>query len=287
MAKGVPPRRGPKEQRPDPRQKPSGHRPIKPPTRRGLPGKPPSEEPLRVILDADAAPSAPTQMMARDRMVLGKPAKPPASRAEPPPRRIPLTKEQQTVGKILVAEGPITSDMVRRQIEEHGLQNSLLAKAVAASGHAPETELMTLLLTGYRIPKVKLANYRVPQEALGLVPAPLARKHKVVPLGKIGSVICVAVGSIFDLQVGVVEEIRRETGCLVKVFQSTAADVDAAVKRFYPAPRKREVVTAARVAPDVVESVSSESMPYEDTAEHWEELYASAGPLKAIRIEDL
>jgi hypothetical protein len=118
------------------------------------------------------------------------------------------------------------------------------------------------------------------------VPAPLARKHKVVPLGKIGSIICVAVGSIFELQTEVVEEIRRETGCLVKVFQSTAADVDAAVKRFYPAPRKREVVAAARVAPDVVESVSSESMPYEDTAEHWEELYASAGPLKAVRTED-
>jgi hypothetical protein len=145
---------------------------------------------------------------------------------------------------------------------------------------------MTLLLTGYRIPKVKLANYRIPQEALGLIPTHLARKHKVIPLGKIGAVICVAVGSIFELDVDVVRDIRHETGCLVKVFQSTATDVDAAVKRFYPAPKKREVVAAERVAPDVVESVSSESMPYEDTAERWEELYASAGPLKAIRTED-
>ncbi len=286
MARGVPPRRGPREPRPDPRQKPSGHRPLRPPSKRGAPGKPLKDEPMRVILDAEAGPAAPTQMMARDRVVIGKPGKQPAQRAEPPPRRIPLTKEQQTVGKILMAEGPITSDMVRRQIEEHGLQNSLLAKAVAASGHAPESELMTLLLTGYRIPKVKLANYRIPQEALSLVPSSLARKHKIIPLGKIGSIICVAVGSIFELGVGVVEDIRRETGCMVKVFQSTADDVDAAVKRFYPAPKKREVIAAARVTPDVVESVSSESMPYEDTAEHWEEVYASAGPLKAIKTED-
>jgi hypothetical protein len=241
---------------------------------------------MRVILDNEASPAAPTQMMAKDRMVIGKPTKSQAHRAEPPPRRIPLTKEQQSVGKILMAEGPITSDMVRRQIEEHGLQNSLLAKAVAASGHAPESELMTLLLTGYRIPKVKLANYRIPQEALALIPAHVARKYKVIPLGKIGTIICVAVGSIFGLDVGTVEDIRHETGCMVKVFQSTQADVDAAVKRFYPAPKKREVVSALTVAPDVVESVSSESMPYEDTAERWEELYASAGPLKAIKTED-
>ena len=223
-------------------------------------------------------------MMGLKRRVVGRPAK--SSSPSPPPRRIPLTKEQISVGKILLAEGPITSDLVRRQIEEAGLQNSLLAKAVAASGHAPESELITLLLTGYRIPKVKLANYRVPEEALRLIPASIARKHKIVPLGKIGSIVCVAVGNIFELDINVVGEIRREANCLIKIFQSTAQDVEAAVKRFYPAPRKREIMAAVQVAPDVVSKVSSESVPYEDTAEFWDELYASAGPLKAVRIED-
>jgi type IV pilus assembly protein PilB len=223
-------------------------------------------------------------MMARDRMVVGKPPRTPGTGT--PPGRVPLTKEQIGIGRILLAEGPITSDMVRRQIEEAGLQNSLLAKAVAASGHAPESELIILLLTGYRIPKVKLANYRVPEEALRLIPGSVARKHNVVPLGKIGSIVCVAVGSIFGMDVRVVEEIRRETGCMVKVFQSTSQDVEAAVKRFYPAPKRRELAPAIQVTPDVVESLSSESVPYEDTAEYWEEVYASAGPLKAVNTED-
>jgi hypothetical protein len=223
-------------------------------------------------------------MLRRDRKVVGKPPK--AVAPSPPPGRIPLTKEQISVGKILLAEGPITSDMVRRQIEETGLQNSLLAKAVAASGHAPESELITLLLTGYRIPKVKLANYRIPQEALGLLSSPMARKYQVIPLGKVGSIVCVAVSNMFGLDVSVVEDIRRETGCTVKVFQATTQDIEAAVKRFYPAPKKREIVPATPVAPDVIEKVASESVPYEDTAEYWDELYASAGPLKAVEIED-
>lgn len=239
---------------------------------------------MRVVLNSQTAPNAPTQMLPKDRMVVGKPPK--ATGIAPPPRRIPLTKEQVGVGRILLAEGPITSDMVRQQIEEAGLQNSLLAKAVAASGHAPESELITLLLTGYRIPKVKLANYRVPEEALALIPAAMARKHKIIPLGRIGSIICVAIGSIFSLDITTVEEIRQETGCCVKIFQATDQDVEAAVKRFYPAPRKREVMSAVQVAPEAVESVSSESVPYEDTAEYWDELYSSAGPLKAIKIED-
>jgi hypothetical protein len=221
-------------------------------------------------------------MLRRDKKIIGKP---PAS-PSPPPGRIPLTKEQISVGKVLLAEGPITSDLVRRQIEDAGLQNSLLAKAVAASGHAPESELITLLLTGYRIPKVKLANYRIPQEALKLISASLARKHQVVPLGKVGLIVCVAVDSIFGLDISVIQEIRRETGCLVKVFQASSQDIEAAVKRFYPAPKKRDVVAATPVTPDVIESVSSESIPYEDTADYWDEMYASAGPLKAVKIED-
>ena len=282
MARGLPPRRGMGDRRGGPRETPSRRRTPIPPARGTGPKRPSKKEPLRVILESNAAPSAPTQML---RPGAGAPPAP-SGQKPAPPKRIPLTKEQLRVGQVLLAEGPITSDMVKRQIEEAGLQNSLLAKAVAASGHAPESELMTLLLTGYRIPKVKLANYRVPQEALALVSPSTARKHKVVPLGKIGNIICVAVGSIFELDVRMVQEIRRETNCLVKVFQSTADDVEAAVKRFYPPQKKRELVAAKRVAPDVVESVSSVSIPYEDTAEHWDEVYASAGPVKAVRVED-
>ncbi len=283
MAPGMAPRRDPRERRPT-RRPGSQRRPLRPPTRPAGTRRPSQKEPLPVILDSDTARNSPTHKLMDDRKVVRK--APRAAPAAPVPRRIPLTKEQIRVGELLLAEGPITSDLVRRQIEDAGLQNSLLAKAVAASGHAPESELVTLLLTGYRIPKVKLANYRIPEEALGLIPAALARRHKVIPLGQIGSIICVAVGSIFQVEVSVVEEIRQKTGCAVKVFQSTAEDVEVAVKRFYPERKKREVVAAIPVAPDVVESVSAESVPYEDTAECWDELYASAGPLKAIRIED-
>ena len=62
--------------------------------------------------------------------------------------------------------------------------------------------------------------------------------------------------------------------------------MEAALKRFYPAPKRRERVMATPVAPDVVEGVSEESVPYEDTQEYWEQVYASAGPLKAVKVED-
>jgi len=282
MTPGMPPRRE--------SEKRSGRRPVtprripRPPTRKIGDRDSSKKEPMKVILNAETTPTSPTQMMPRDRMVKGAPPRTPGQ--APPPKRIPLTREQVRVGQVLIAEGPITSDLVRKQIEEAGLQNSLLAKAVAASGHAPETELITMLLTGYRIPKVKLANYRIPEEALSAIPAAMARKYKIIPLGKIGQIVCLAVGGIFDLDVRAVDEIRKETGCYVKIFQSTAEDVQGALKRFYPAPRKRETAAAVPVTPDIIEKMSSESIPYEDTAEYWEELYTTEGPLKAARIEE-
>jgi hypothetical protein len=172
--------------------------------------------------------------------------------------------------------------MVRRQIEDTGLQNSLLAKAVVASGHVSESEMMTLLLTGYRIPKVKLANYKVPHEALRLIPAASARRHKVVPLGKVGSIVCVAVGNIFELDVEVVEELRRQTGCLVKVFQSSVEDIESALEKLYPAAPKAR--TAA--IPVLAEMTAHLELPHDDSPQGWDDLYASAGPLKAVEMED-
>ncbi len=253
------------------------------------------------MLNSETAPTAPTQMLGRDRMVSGKPPRPPSGRAAPPPRRIPLTKEQTAIGRVLLSEGPITSDFVRSQIKEGGLQNSLLAKAIAASGHVPEPELITLLLTGYRIPKVRLANYHVPQKALTLLPNSLVRKHNLVPLGKIGSIICIAVGSIFEFDVAVIREIRQSTGCLVKVFQSSVEDVQSTIEKFFPAPRRPEVpaevapagdtagaglVAAVKVFANAFDGVLLKNIPHQDTAEYWEKAYASKGPVKALELED-
>lgn len=281
MPRGLPPKREPRDPRRERRTGPLRKGAIHP----SGPKKPPPGQPVRGVPGYEAAPSAPTEIMRKGRLVTGKPPGAPASRPAAPAKSVPLTKEQTKVGKVLLAEGPITSGLVRREIEEAGMQNSLLAKAVAASGHASESELVTLLLTGYRIPKVKLANYRVPRDAVKSLPAHLARKHKLVPLGRIGSILCVAVGNIFEMGISVVEDIRRETGYFVKVFQSTPESVRSAVKILYPAPTKREVMLAVALGPDAKSSTTG-GIPYEDTAEYWEKTYTTGGPVKVVRIED-
>ncbi|MCX7703399.1 MAG: hypothetical protein N2234_04780 [Planctomycetota bacterium] len=192
-----------------------------------------------------------------------------------------LSSEQIRIGRILLAEGPLTNEYIQEQIRAEGTP-SLLGKAVMGSGHISEIQLISTLLSRYRVPKVRLENYPLTKEAISLLSMEDARRFRAVPLGKVGEITCLAIENLFQVDIKVIYQLRKLVGGAVKLFQTTPQDMDAALDKYYPLP-KREVVKPVIV--QAAEISGLKMTPYEHSQSYWDKVFTSGGPLKATVME--
>lgn len=197
-----------------------------------------------------------------------------------------LTQEQLKISRVLLAEGPLTAEYVQEQVTAEGGEPSILARAVLASGHTSEEQLAMTLLARYRIPKVRIQSYPVPEEAVHLLSAEDARRFRAVPLGKVGDVTCFAIENLFELDVKVVYQLRKITGGPVKLFQTSPQDMDLALDKYYPLPKK-EVVKPVKVPVAEIRKMRDRMVPYEHTQAFWERSFASERPVRPIVVEKM
>lgn len=196
-----------------------------------------------------------------------------------------LTSEQLRIGRVLLAEGPLTTEYIKEQMNIEGTEG-VLAKAVLASGHASESEIVMTLLARYRVPKVHIQRYPIPEKAVSLLSVEDARRFRAIPLGKVGNITCLAMENLFQMEVGVIYQLRRILGGPVKLFQVSPQDMDNALDKYYPLPKK-EVVKPVRAVSSEIKGLQRQMIPYEHTEAFWRRNFTSEGPLKAVVVEKM
>lgn len=142
---------------------------------------------------------------------------------------IPPDKLQ--IGRALLAGGPITQDLLKRELEASGKASSVLGNALLQSGFPTEEELIYPLLARLRIPKINARKTTIPLETVRLVPEEVARRCKVLALDRIGSVLVVVTPDVS--QEAGLTEVRRATGLLVTPIQCAAEGFDEILGEYY------------------------------------------------------
>lgn len=142
---------------------------------------------------------------------------------------IPPDKLQ--IGRALLAGGPITQELLKRELESSGKASSVLGNALLQSGFPTEEELIYPLLARLRIPKINARKTTIPLETIRLVPEDVARRCKVLALDRIGSVLVVVTPDVS--QDGGLTEVRRATGLLVTPIQCAAEGFDEILGEYY------------------------------------------------------
>ncbi len=167
--------------------------------------------------------------------------------------------EMERTGELLVEEGVVLQEELTRGLAEAGLKGSALAQLLEATPHVRRADLAAFLASDFRVPAIEdLRKLDLPADAAKLVPEAIARKHEVVPVARLGDVLCVVKANYFNR--AAVQELRRATGLKIKVLQADEAQVHAAVEAVYggrtgplpgPAgsPKRRDTATRAAAAP--------------------------------------
>ncbi len=169
-------------------------------------------------------------------------------------------EEYLRVGELLIEEGVLTQEDVERLVAQAGLKGTALAALLEQAHHVRRADLALFLASDFVVPKIEdLRKFDLYEEAARAVPEPLARRHGIVPLAKMGNVLCIARPSFDDK--GGIAELRASTGLRVKMFQAEEEQIRAALDRIYgrgtvEIPPPRAASQTSRAIPPAPEEVS-------------------------------
>ena len=162
--------------------------------------------------------------------------------------------EIERIGELLVEEGSVTQEEITRAITEGNLRNTTLGQILDSCGSARRAELAAFLGSRFRLPVLDdLRKVDLSMDAAKLIPEEIARKHEVIPIARVGDLLCVAKANYYNR--AAVQELRRISGLKVKVLQADEAQVRAAIDAVYkgrkgdlPAPSGKRKDTAIRTS---------------------------------------
>jgi type IV pilus assembly protein PilB len=138
---------------------------------------------------------------------------------------------QDKLGDILVREGLITQEQLKKALLEQKNTGMRLGYTLVKLGFIEETEVSKMLARQYRMPAVDLSRFEVDAKILKLIPPDVATKHTVLPLKREGRTLTVAIAD--PNNVTAIEDIKFITRCDVFPVIAGEYTLRNAIERYY------------------------------------------------------
>jgi type IV pilus assembly protein PilB len=144
------------------------------------------------------------------------------------------TKSSDLIGDLLVREGLITEEQLRRALSEQRSNGSRLGFTLVSMGFVSETDLTRVLARKYRVKAVDLSRIdTVDQRVVNLVKSEIAVRHLVLPLRRVGRTLTVAMANPTNLDA--IDELRFSTGYDIEPVVAGEYSLRKAVEKHYEA----------------------------------------------------
>ena len=173
------------------------------------------------------------------------------------------------LGEILVREGLITQDQLKKGLLEQKTSGMRLGYTLVKLGFIEETEITKMLARQYRMPAVDLSRFEVDPKILKLVPPDIAIKHTVLPLKREGRTLTIAIAD--PNNVAAIEDIKFITRCDVFPVIAGEYTLRNAIDRYYQQSdaQLQSLLRSVEAAEDleVVEESADEDVKAQDLAD--------------------
>jgi type IV pilus assembly protein PilB len=199
---------------------------------------------------------------------------------QPPPAAAAETQSQvgRRLSDFILAEGLITPDQFALVLAEQKKTNEKLATVVVRLGLMTEEQMMHAQSLHYRIPSVKFPE-AIPAEILRMVPAAIARKYEVLPIGRSAGALTLAM--VDPTNLSAVDDVAFRTGMRVFPVICLPALIRAAIDASYD-----QVKTGLASA---LSDAEAEVVSADDSRESMNpnELRASADQVPVVRLVNM
>jgi general secretion pathway protein E/type IV pilus assembly protein PilB len=142
-----------------------------------------------------------------------------------------MPAQDEYVVEILRDVGLVTHEDILQAKELTKLGGVGLLDALIKSGKISDVDVSKALASQFGMDFIQLAEYRVPDEVIAMVPRHVAKRYKVVPVYKHDSTLTVAIADPLD--VDTVDSLRYILKMNVEPVVATKAEIDASLARYY------------------------------------------------------
>lgn len=130
----------------------------------------------------------------------------------------------------------IEKKLVSKQDLEKGLdiykkKGGSLVELIVKLGYLREAQLVDALSNFLSIPPVRTLNLNISKEILNLIPERIARDYQVLPIGKIGNTLTLAMAD--PLNVLIIDDIKKITKCEVNVVIAPFSEIGKSLSLHY------------------------------------------------------
>ena len=135
------------------------------------------------------------------------------------------------IAELLLREKRITPDQLQEALAYQREHGGRLGATLIKLGYVKDEEITSLLSRQYGVPSISLTQFEIAPHVIRLVPGDTARKYQIVPLGRSGGTLTIAMTD--PANVLALDDVKFMTGNSVEpVVASEAAVVDA-IDRYY------------------------------------------------------
>jgi type IV pilus assembly protein PilB len=176
-----------------------------------------------------------------------------------------MSQEKKSFGDFLVRSGVITADQLMRALQEQKRGGEMLEQTLIRLKYADENRVFQSLAEYSDLPFVDLDTYLIDEKVVHLIPEELARRHRLIPLFKIGSTLTVAMAN--PLNIHALDEIKSKTRTDVEIAISTDEKIKRAIDQHYGFSLSRLQKSLQRYAKENSSEASPEGSDYRKTYE--------------------
>lgn len=137
------------------------------------------------------------------------------------------------IGELLLREKLITTDQLKKAIDEQKKSGGRLGYNLTKLGYITEKDLTGFLSRQYGIPTIDLTTHEVDHEIVKLIPEDVAQKYQVLPVSRTGSTLVVAMAD--PSNIFAIDDIKFLTGYNVEPLVASDASIKTAIEKYYEA----------------------------------------------------
>ncbi|MFA4982070.1 MAG: type II secretion system ATPase GspE [Candidatus Omnitrophota bacterium] len=143
--------------------------------------------------------------------------------------------KKEAIIDILLAKKLVTADQIDRAKEDMKKTGLPLDKTLSKLGYITEDKIAHAVAESMNVMVIELKNYLIDPDVLVNVSEDLARKHKVIPLFKVGDSLTLAMANPRDIMA--IDEVRMKSKIpIIEPVLSTESDIRLAIDQYYGSP---------------------------------------------------
>ena len=145
---------------------------------------------------------------------------------------MPIQNNDQYIGQILLEDGVITTEDLKRGLIEQKKNRDFLCTTLVKLGFASEEKIFSILSLQLGVPYLNLKDVQVDTAVVNRIPGSLALACKCLPLKVVEDIFFIAMTDPLNTQT--VDEIKGYVGVeKFKIFLAGDNDLRDSIKKYY------------------------------------------------------